>query len=138
VPMPSPDDFDYEMVPELCRRYQGYALYAGNAGVGDMINATSMLRTMEQFLVDMITDNPPGLLLARRRNAVLLEVMRRTLEAARGQIDFLWLGEDLGTQISPMLSLKLFRKVHPSHSPDIRGPGQEFQHPGDDPHLRVE
>jgi uroporphyrinogen-III decarboxylase len=75
-----------------------------------------MLRTMEQFLVDMITANPPGLLLARRRNAVLLEVMRRTLEAARGQIDFLWLGEDLGTQIGPMLSLKLFRQyIRPIH-----------------------
>jgi uroporphyrinogen decarboxylase len=114
--MPSPDDFDYGAVPDLCRRYQGYALYAGGAGTGDVINATSMLRTMEQFLVDMITDNPPGLLLARRRNAVLLEVMRRTLEAARGQIDFLWLGEDLGTQISPMVSLKLFRKyIRPIH-----------------------
>jgi uroporphyrinogen decarboxylase len=115
-PMPSPDDFDYNAVPELCKRYKGFALNGGNAGVGDVINATSMLRTMEQFLVDMITDNPPGLLIARRRNTILLEVMRRTLEAAKGQIDFLWLGEDLGTQISPMVSLKLFRKyIRPIH-----------------------
>jgi uroporphyrinogen decarboxylase len=115
-PMPSPDDFDYGAVADLCRGHQGYALYAGGAGTGDVINATSMLRTMEQFLVDMITDNPPGLLLARRRNAIMLEVMRRTLEAARGQIDFLWLGEDLGSQIYPMVSLKLFRKyIRPIH-----------------------
>jgi uroporphyrinogen decarboxylase len=97
-----------------CRIYAGSiraAIYTGGAGLADVINATSMLRTMEQFLVDMITDNPPGLLVARRRNAINLEVVRRTLEAAKGQIDFLWMGEDLGTQISPMVSLKLFRKI---------------------------
>ena len=64
-PMPSPDDFDYGAVAELCKRHPDYALYAGGAGTGDVINATSMLRTMEQFLVDMITDNPPGLLIRR-------------------------------------------------------------------------
>lgn len=115
-PMPSPDDYDYSIVPELCKRYKGFALNCGNPGVGDVINATSMLRTMEQFLVDMITDNSLGLLITRRRNAILLEVMHRTLEAAKGRIDFLWLGEDLGTQISPMISLKLYRKhIRPIH-----------------------
>ena len=114
--MPSPDDYDYRVVPELCKRYKGYALFAGNAGVGDVINATSFLRTMQQFLVDMITDNPPGLLIAKRRRDVLWEIMARTLEAGKGQIDFLWMGEDLGTQISPMISLKLFRKhIRPLH-----------------------
>lgn len=115
-PMPSPDDFDYSAVPELCKRYQGYALNAGHAGTGDVINGTSMLRTMQQFMLDLITDEPAGLLLARRRNEILLEVISRTLEAAKGQIDFLWLGEDLGSQINPMVSLKLFRKhIRPIH-----------------------
>jgi uroporphyrinogen decarboxylase len=45
-----------------------------------------------------------------------LEVISRTLEAAKGRIDFLWLGEDLGSQINPMISLKLFRKhIRPIH-----------------------
>jgi uroporphyrinogen decarboxylase len=45
-----------------------------------------------------------------------LEIMRRTLEAARGRIDFLWMGEDLGTQNAPLMSLGLFRKhIRPRH-----------------------
>jgi hypothetical protein len=70
-----------------------------------------MLRGMEQTLIDLITRDPAGLLLAERRTAINLEVMRRTIEAADGGIDFLWLGEDLGTQIGPMISLELYRAV---------------------------
>jgi uroporphyrinogen decarboxylase len=41
---------------------------------------------------------------------IQVEVTRRVLEAAHGRIDFLWLGEDLGTQQSPLVSLNLFRE----------------------------
>lgn len=35
---------------------------------------------------------------------------------ANGLIDFVWIGEDLGTQIAPMISLELYRKVlRPRH-----------------------
>jgi uroporphyrinogen decarboxylase len=37
-------------------------------------------------------------------------VTRRILEAAKGGVDFIWLGEDLGTQIAPMISMTTFRK----------------------------
>jgi len=115
-PMPSPDDFDYSHVAEQCRRYAPYAVHVGNAGLGDIINANGMLRTMEQTLVDLITDDPAGLLLARRRTEINVEITRRALEAARGGVDFMWLGEDLGTQIAPMISLDLFRRhVRPLH-----------------------
>ncbi len=115
-PMPSPDDYDYSVVPELCKQYGGYAIFAGGAGLGDIINSTSMLRTMETVLVDLISENEAGLRLIDRKMAVMLEVMRRTLEAAKGAINFLWMGEDLGTQHSPMISLDLFRKqIRPRH-----------------------
>ena len=43
-------------------------------------------------------------------------MMERTLEACKGHIDFVWLGEDLGTQIAPMISLDLYRKqITPIH-----------------------
>jgi uroporphyrinogen decarboxylase len=108
-PLPSPDDYDYSQVRETCRRYGEYAVYAAT-GYGDIINGNGMLRTMEQVLVDLITDDPAGLLLADRRVAIQFEVTRRAVEEARGGIDFLWLGEDLGTQISPLISLALFRR----------------------------
>jgi uroporphyrinogen decarboxylase len=115
-PMPSPDQFDYSRVAEDCRRNGPYAVCAGGAGLGDVINSSGMLRSMEQTLVDLITDDPAGLLLARRRTEIYLEIMRRTLEAARGGVDVLWMGEDLGTQIAPIISLELYRRhIRPLH-----------------------
>jgi len=119
-PMPSPDDFDYTSIRVQCDRNKAYACHAGHAGVGDVINGTGMLRGMEQTLVDLITDDPAGALLAKRRTAIHLEIMRRTLEAARGGIDFLWMGEDLGTQIAPIISLDLYRRaIRPLHQPFV-------------------
>jgi len=108
-PMPSPDDYDYSGILEACQRYEEYAIN-GAAGYGDIINGNGFLRGMEQTLIDLITDDPAGLLLADRRMAILLEVTSRILEAAKGKVDFLWLGEDLGTQKSPMISMATFRK----------------------------
>ncbi len=115
-PMPNPDDYDYAAVVEACKPYDSLAVYTGNPGLGDIINSNGMLRTMDQVLVDLITDDPAGLLLIDRKLEVQLEVTRRTLEAARGAIDFVWLGEDLGTQIAPIISMDLFRKhLRPRH-----------------------
>ena len=115
-PMPSPDDYDYRGVAEQCRRLRTYALHVGGAGAGDVINSTGMLRGMEQTLVDLVTDDPAGLLLSRRRVDIQVEILRRTIEAARGEIDFLWMGEDLGTQIAPMISLETYRRhIRPLH-----------------------
>ncbi len=115
-PMPSPDDFDYSKVKDACYRSGQYAVYTAGAGFPDIINGNGMLRGMEQTLVDLITGDPAGLLLARRRTEINLEIYRRTLEAAKGAIDFLWMGEDLGTQIAPIMSLELYRQsLRPFH-----------------------
>ncbi len=115
-PMPSPDGFDYSQVKALCRLHDGYAVFTGGAGVGDVINSTGMVRGMEQTLVDLVTGDPAGLLLIQRRADIWMEVIRRILETANGSVDFLWMGEDLGTQTSPMISLDLYReRLRPIH-----------------------
>jgi uroporphyrinogen decarboxylase len=115
-PMPSPDDYDYSGVLKQCRNLRAYALHVGGAGDGDVINSTGMLRGMEQTLVDLVTDDPAGLLLSRRRVDIQVETLRRTIEAAKGEIDFVWMGEDLGTQIAPMISLETYRRhIRPLH-----------------------
>ncbi len=115
-PMPSPDDYNYGVMPEYCRHFGGYAVHVGGAGLGDIINGNGFLRGTEQTLVDLITDDPAGLLLAKRRSEINLEITRRTIEAAQGRIDFLWMGEDLGTQNSPIISLELYRRhLRPLH-----------------------
>jgi len=119
-PLPSPDDFDYARVAEQCERHGDFCICAGGAGTPDVINSTGMLRTMEQVLIDLAIDEPAGLRLIERKTAVLLEVTRRTLDAAGGRVDLLCMGEDLGTQIGPMMSLEMFRKhIRPRHQPFV-------------------
>lgn len=115
-PMPSPDDFDYDQVVTMCRQFEPYCIVAGNAGLPDVINATGMIRSMEQVMIDLITDDPAFLRYVERKSTILLEVTRRTLEAADGAIDVLWLGDDLGTQRGPLISPKLYRRhIKPWH-----------------------
>ena len=107
-PMPDPGQYDYSGVFEDCERNEQFACCF--SCYGDLINGNGMLRGMEQTLMDLITDDPAGLLLADRRFAIQLELAKRTFEAARGKIDILWLGEDLGTQDRPMISMEVFQK----------------------------
>jgi len=108
-PMPSPDDYDYSTVAAACERYGEFAIN-GSAGFGDIINGNGMLRGMEQTLIDLINDDPAGLLLADRRMAIWTEITRRILKAADGKADLLWIGEDLGTQLGPMISMDIFQR----------------------------
>lgn len=109
-PMPSPDHYDYSTIEAACKRHERYAIHVGGPGLGDIINTAGFFFSMERVMMDMITDEPSFSILTDRRHAVQLEVTRRTLEAAKGAVDFMWMGEDLGTQIAPMISLDLFRR----------------------------
>jgi uroporphyrinogen decarboxylase len=108
-PLPNPDHFDYDYVTRACRQYSDYCVIVGNAGVGDIINSTGMLRNMEQVLIDLATADPVGLRYVDRKTEVMLEIMDRTLAACQGGVDVFFIGEDLGTQIGPMISKKIFR-----------------------------
>ncbi|MEI7834896.1 MAG: uroporphyrinogen decarboxylase family protein [Planctomycetota bacterium] len=115
-PMPSPDDYDYSHVLADCQERAPYAIHLGDAGLACIINTAGFLRGMEQALVDLVIDDPAGLLLVDRILGVHYETAARTLEAARGRIDFMWIGEDLGTQIAPIISMETFRRhIRPRH-----------------------
>lgn len=108
-PMPDPDDYDYSKITDFCKENGKYAIYAGNAGLGDVINMSGLLRSMEQVLIDLALNTKAGLRLIERRIDVQLAVLERTLDAAQGKIDFVWMGEDLGSQNGPLISNELYR-----------------------------
>ena len=115
-PMPSPDDHDYSGVVEACRKNREYAVFVGGGGLGCVINTAGFFRSMDQVFVDLALDDPAGLLLIDRFLDIQLNVAARVLEAAKGCIDFMWMGEDLGTQIGPLISMAMFKKhILPRH-----------------------
>ncbi|MBI4976275.1 MAG: hypothetical protein HZC28_02275 [Spirochaetes bacterium] len=125
-PLPSPDDFDYDAVAAGCRKHSGFAVCIGNAGIPDIINGTGFLMGMEEVLVRLMTHDEAMHRFIERRVAVLYEVMRRSLIAGNGMIDILWLGEDLGTQLGPMVNPSLYREVIRPHHKRFADLAKEF------------
>ena len=115
-PMPSPDHFDCSVVGEIVRLHPDRALHLGDPGTGDILNTSGMLMGVEQAMMEIIDPDSPLQRFTDRRLAVQLGVLERALESARGRIDFLWLGEDLGTQRGPLISLDTYRQfIKPRH-----------------------
>lgn len=113
-PVPNPDDYDYGVVRDLVSRYQGYALYVGDPGFGDIINSLGRVMSMEDALVNLYLGDEATLAYVERKIQFELGKLERLIQAIRqagGSPDFLWMGEDLGTQIAPMISHDLFLKI---------------------------
>lgn len=111
-PLPSPDDYDYDELLDRCRAHSPeFSIYAGNPGWGCYINTNGFLRGMEQTFVDLATEDPAGILLAKRRFELELGKLERMLDRCREYVDFLWIGEDLGTQHTPLISMECYRKL---------------------------
>lgn len=115
-PIPTADDFDYSSLVESCKRNEKYALYVGGAGTACVMNTAGFFRGMEQMLVDLAIDEPAGLLLIDRFMELQYRRLERILDKVGKLVDFVWMGEDLGTQIGPLISTELFRRhIRPYH-----------------------
>lgn len=111
-PVPDPDCYDYEEMKALAKSYNGqYALWVGGAGQPDVINSNGRIMGMENILCHLLTGYEPAMDLINRRAKWSLGVAERTIAACKGEVDYLFLGEDLGTQRGPMISLDLYRRV---------------------------
>ena len=109
---PSADWFDYSALGRAGRvlAVPGFAVCCGTAGDLDFINGISRARGMEEVLMDLYDGNPVLLALMDARFSFYTEQHRRMLEAAEGLIDFTHVGEDLGNQLGPMISMEIFEK----------------------------
>jgi uroporphyrinogen decarboxylase len=110
-PWPNPDDFDYSVIPAQCEKVADYAICLGGAGMPDIVNGVSRGRGMEQVVMDIALRDEVGMAIIDRRVNITYEILRRGLEAARGKVDILCLGEDCGNQNGRMFSPKDFDEV---------------------------
>ena len=109
-PFPNADDYDYDALLDEAKKNKDYALYIGDPGLGCIINTIGFLRGMEQTLIDLISDEPAGLLLIDKLMRSHLSKFERDLEKVGHLIDLVWIGEDLGTQHTPLISKAILHK----------------------------
>jgi hypothetical protein len=108
---PTADWFDYSTIKEQAERIgQEYAVCYGSAGDLDFMNGIARCRGTEQVLLDLAMDDPVYLELMEARFEFYYNTHERVLQAAEGQIDIIHVGEDLGTQRGPMISMDTFEK----------------------------
>ena len=110
-PVPSPDDFDYDAIGAKLDAMKDYAIYIGDAGTCDVINSTGRLMGMEDALCNLMLEDEATLYQLNKRIDMIIAVLERTLERYKHKIDFLWMGEDLGTQHAPMINMEMYRNV---------------------------
>ena len=117
-PVPNPDDFDYETALGRAKEIEEkkLAIYVGDPGTPDILNSNGRIMGMEDVLCHLMLDDEAALRFIKRRADFQLGYLERLISKCKNYIDFVWLGEDLGTQIGPMISLNLYReKLKPIH-----------------------
>jgi len=108
---PKADWFDYSTIKQQCEKFDGqYAICAGSAGDMDFINGIARARGMEEVLMDLIDDNEVYLEIMQARFEFYYNTHKSMLQTAKGLIDFMHVGDDLGTQLGPMISMDVFEK----------------------------
>ena len=112
-PLPDPDHYDYEAAGLAINETinNGFAVFAGGAGFGNIINKTGKLFGMELALMHLHEERGSVMELLDRRLKGTLAVASRVIEKNRGKLSFVWMGEDLGTQRAPLISLSMYRRV---------------------------
>ncbi|MHB1485247.1 MAG: uroporphyrinogen decarboxylase family protein [Saccharofermentanales bacterium] len=127
--LPDPDNFNYDCLEGMIEANADKAIFLGNAGLACVINNAGFFRGMEQTFVDLITEDEAGMLLIDRFIGQQLAVLEREIDAidkiakrkslkVSDLVEFVWMGEDLGTQNTPLISMELFKsQILPRQKP---------------------
>lgn len=102
-----PDAYDYSIIPESCRKYKDYCIFAGDCSV---FYYTTSVRSMENLFIDMSLNRELAKHIIKRVSDWLMAYHERILDAGRGKLDVMYLGSDFSTQFGLMMSLDMFRE----------------------------
>jgi len=108
-PWPTADCFDYSAIATLAHTYQDYAIIAP-AWWSPLFCRISELCGMERALVMLVQEPLLVEAMVERITEFYLEFYRRSLDAAPGQIDIAFTGDDLSGQQGLLFSLQTFRR----------------------------
>lgn len=106
-PWPSPDIFDYSVMSEQVERYPEHAiLYEGS----DLFTRPSILRGMENLMLDMSTQPELAHYVFEKFTAFYCEDLTRALEATRGGFQLYCEWSDYGTQQGLLMSVPMWQE----------------------------
>ncbi|MHA1680007.1 MAG: uroporphyrinogen decarboxylase family protein [Promethearchaeota archaeon] len=97
---PDPDDFDYSIVNEQCKKYTGRVIMF----MGDRLNRFAQLkpamylRGVDRILIDMKRKADIFHAILEKLKEFYFEYMRKILHHAGAHIDVIFTGDDFGTQ----------------------------------------
>ena len=104
---PDPLDWDVDGMRAKCQAWHSYPILGGWY---EPFYLYCRLRGMEQALADLALNPALAEAALGRIYDIHESVIRRTLEAARGLIDFIYVAEDLGAQDTLLMSPATFRR----------------------------
>lgn len=111
---PTADLWDFSGVGEACRKLKEtgccVALGADRTDRTAQLKPAMYIRGVEQFMADLVLDEPLAECLLRHISDYYLEYNRRLFEAAGGQADIFLMGDDMGTQTSTWVSPDMYRR----------------------------
>ena len=112
---PKPDHFDYECIRQQAKE----ARETGKVVIfmGDRLNRCAQLkpamyvRGVEQILMDVVLNPEIAKSIFRKIADFYVEYARRTLQAAEGNVDIFFTGDDFGTQDNTFMSIDTWRDL---------------------------
>ena len=116
---PTVDDFNYNvgyMVKEAERLAEtDYAIGFSYYVVGSFAQA-QLLRGFKQFFSDLMLRPEVAKAIMNKITDIMVEVIKKYVEPIGKYLDFVFFGDDLGTQSAPMISPKMYREFDkPNH-----------------------
>ena len=114
--LPDLDGYDFSGITAACEKYGDRFLLGGFASI---FYYPTLVRSMEDILVDMALNEPLAKYLFKRCFDWHMEYHTRLLEAGGGRIDAMQLADDFSTQLDLIMSVEMFRKY-------FRGPMCEY------------
>ena len=104
---PSVDWFDFSNMNVLLDEYRDYAIMASGASV---FQHPALVRGLDNLLCDMMTFPEMAECLMDKYTDLYVDYYAEMFRATQGRIDILRIADDFGTQISLLISPKLFRE----------------------------
>ncbi|GHU63447.1 hypothetical protein AGMMS49983_06930 [Clostridia bacterium] len=107
--LPDLSDMDFSPVTEACRTFDDYFLIGGFAS---SFYYPTLVRRMEDILMDMVLN--PQLIhhLIRRCFDWHMEYHEKLLKAADGRLDAMQMADDFSTQLNLIMSIDMFREFY--------------------------